>query len=640
MSFIHTQWGRLGLQTRLLTAFGLLALIALLLAGTGYVSTKRVGAYVQEVGGETLPAMENLLRAQQQLEVIRAAQRTLLLPSLRPDERPVQRAVIDEAQRRFEHHFKEFRRFAGVTVPAAQIALFEAQVNEWNGVNVRFVETMRSLEALDVANPVALEAKQEGFRGDHHLAIQKAATQIFRGQAYTGGTDPTACRFGLWLKAYTTANPTVRAMMDRAKEPHARFHTAVAAVQRVLATGDRAGAERVYVEQLVPAAEETIGLFGELLAETAKARSLYEQLDQLTMVELKDKQAVTFGSLQQIVALQTADADERVRQAGAVTQQAGRVVVVAAGAGVAIALALGFGLAISITRKIHGVSDTLDAGSDQITAAAGQIASASSSLANGASEQAAALEETTATLSEIESMTKRTAEHAHGAKEVAGRARHAAEASDVEVKRMSEAMTAIGQATGEVEKIVKTIDEIAFQTNLLALNASVEAARAGEAGAGFAVVAGEVRSLAQRAAEAAKDSAERIGAASTASQTGRAMVASMQSQLVEILATTRQVDDAMEAIVVAAREQNAGLSQINSTMGEMERVTQSNAAAAEQSASSSEELHAQTVELRSAMQTLHAIVDGSDFRRTMAAPEVTPAVRRQPGGVSRMAAVG
>ncbi|MBX3737446.1 MAG: hypothetical protein KF715_12185 [Candidatus Didemnitutus sp.] len=605
----------LSLRVQLLLAFGVVASIALVVASIGYLATHRVSGYVERIGEHTMPAMEGLLDSRFELESLRVAQRTLLSPNLKPDDRARQFTNARDALERYQKEFGFYAAEAKHGPHAAEITQLERQVAEWKQANDKFFATVRVLEQMDVTNPVALEAQQEGFRGDHHQAIARAATHIFGGKTYTGGADPTACRYGKWLASYQTSNPAISGLMEKSRDPHTRFHAAVASIQARLAAGETAEAQKIYTENLVPAADETIGMFGSLLAETAKARTIYDQLDHITMTEVRDKQRVVQASYAALVDASRQDANKAVDTAQDDARASGRGVALAALVGVVLALAFGFALAFSLSRRVGEVSATLDAGADQTAAAAGQIASASSNLAAGASRQAAALEETSATLAEISSMTKRAADHARDAKAVAGEARGAAETSESDVAQMSQAMDDIGRATREVEAIVKTIDEIAFQTNILALNASVEAARAGEAGAGFAVVAGEVRTLAQRAADAAKDTAQRITAASTASKSGRDYVERVQGRLTEILAKTRQVDEAMEAIVVAAREQDAGLTQVNTAMAEMDKLTQENAASAEESASASEELHAQTEELRAAMGRLHAIIRGAKAAR-------------------------
>jgi methyl-accepting chemotaxis protein len=174
-------------------------------------------------------------------------------------------------------------------------------------------------------------------------------------------------------------------------------------------------------------------------------------------------------------------------------------------------------ISFRIRRHLESAVGRMSDFVDQTTETATQIAGSGQALASGASQQAASLEETSASLEEMAGMTKRNAESAQNAKALAGQARVVVDNGAANMKQMSAAMDAIKTSSGEIAKIIKTIDEIAFQTNILALNAAVEAARAGEAGMGFAVVAEEVRALAQRSAQAARETADKIADATSRS---------------------------------------------------------------------------------------------------------------------------
>lgn len=265
----------------------------------------------------------------------------------------------------------------------------------------------------------------------------------------------------------------------------------------------------------------------------------------------------------------------------------------------------------SITIPINMIIDRLGAGSDQVTAASRQLLDASNSLAEGSAEQAASLEETSSSLEEMASMTRQNADNAQQANTLAVEARSASNTGNDAMARMSQSMGRINESSKQTAKILKTIDEIAFQTNLLALNAAVEAARAGEAGKGFAVVAEEVRNLAQRSAEAARNTAELIEGAVNNADQGSKICDEMVSAFGNITESAGKVTEVVAEIVEASREQARGIDQVNLAVNQMDRVTQSNSSSAEESASAAQEMNSQAESMKAMVYELEAMVGGS-----------------------------
>ncbi|KPJ97493.1 MAG: hypothetical protein AMJ60_11005 [Desulfobacterales bacterium SG8_35] len=251
-----------------------------------------------------------------------------------------------------------------------------------------------------------------------------------------------------------------------------------------------------------------------------------------------------------------------------------------------------------MAKNLNEVLGQVKRTTEQVASGAVQVSNASQSQSQGATEQASSLEEISSSISEMAAQTKANAENANEANHLSGQAKNAAEKGNMQMQNMVNAMADINDAGQNISKIIKVIDEIAFQTNLLALNAAVEAARAGQHGRGFAVVAEEVRNLAARSAEAAKETAELIEGSVVKAKNGTEIANQTAESLKEIVAGIGKASDLVEEIAVASNEQAQGISQVNGGLGQVEQITQQNTANAEESASASEELSAQAEQLR------------------------------------------
>ena len=296
------------------------------------------------------------------------------------------------------------------------------------------------------------------------------------------------------------------------------------------------------------------------------------------------------------------------------------------GIGLLVGMVFAWRIIRSVTLPITKAAEHLATESEKVHQSALQVAQASQSIAEGASQQAASLEETSSSLHEMADMTLRNSESAQDAKVLANAARETADAGAADMVQMKAAMGAIKDSSVEISKIIKTIDDIAFQTNILALNAAVEAARAGEAGLGFAVVAEEVRRLAQRSAEAAKETAEKISMSTDKSEQGVKISEKMAGNLAAILDKTRQLDERIAEIAESSKQQNQGIGQLNNAVASMDKVTQDNAALAEESAAASEELKAQADEVRREVEGLMRMAHGGTIAQVEAQAETRPLV--------------
>jgi methyl-accepting chemotaxis protein/methyl-accepting chemotaxis protein-1 (serine sensor receptor) len=369
--------------------------------------------------------------------------------------------------------------------------------------------------------------------------------------------------------------------------------------------GRLAEAEKIFTEQVLPATNETNKMTGELVALQNKIMG----------------EAVQFAH----------DTTSRARW-------------IAASLCVVFAVVAAFSIFLLFTslRSLKRLTVELHDTQAQIGGAAGQVASSSSSLAQGASEQAASLEETSASVEEISSMTRKNAENSQTAATVMTTVDQHVKDGNQTLEQMVLSMHEITSSSDKISKIIKVIDEIAFQTNILALNAAVEAARAGEAGMGFAVVADEVRNLAQRSAQAAKDTAALIEDSIGKSNEGGQKLQQVATVIRAITESASKVKTLVDEVNLGSQEQARGIVEISKAVSEMSQVTQSTAAGAEESASASEELSAQAAAMGRVVDQLKRIISGSGADLEMPesrVPRRPPVMPSKPAALRKPAAV-
>ena len=402
------------------------------------------------------------------------------------------------------------------------------------------------------------------------------------------------------------SDPQFARLISEIKEPHNKLHQSAIGIREADTDGQ---ARRVFQTETLPALRATQDV---LFPMKKRAENLVSNMEKSKDI-YAGKTKPALRQVQTLLHELEDNASEHIMTdkyllASARTTRSSVILIgiVVFGLGALIA----FFITRIITKPIRRIIDGLTSGAEQLTAASSQVSQASQELASGSSEQASSIEETSASLEEMDSMTKQNRDGAKKANQMATEANRLAENGNEKMGQMMAAINDVSESADETSKIIKTIDEIAFQTNLLALNAAVEAARAGEAGQGFAVVADEVRNLAQRAAEAAKTTAELIEGSKTNAEKSVAIVKEVDAFLTDINDQSGKVNELVGEIAAASDEQTTGIEQINVAISQVDQVTQNVAANAEESASAAEELSSQAEVLMQSVVEMQAMIEG------------------------------
>jgi|GEM_PF-1042519 len=428
-------------------------------------------------------------------------------------------------------------------------------------------------------------------------------------------TDPTRCQLGRWLtsqdakRVYANSDELFKKTWDSIPETHNAMHQSAIRIKEALAAGNREEANSIFQQETAPMLQGTVTKLQTMRREAEHELEGMEAAQEIyanrTVPALNEVSGL-LGQIREEIKKNIMTEDVMLAAAKATRGMVSTLAGITLALGVLIALFTARGL-ISL---LSGTVKQLSQSSTEVNTASLQIAEASHNLAQGASEQAATLEETSSSLEEMSSLIRQNADNTRQADNLMRETKTAINEADQSMKKLTGSMGEISAASAETQKIVKTIDEIAFQTNLLALNAAVEAARAGEAGAGFAVVADEVRSLAIRAAESAKNTSSLIDSTVNRVKKGEHLLQETTNSFTHAAQATDKVSSLITEIATASVEQSQGIEQINKAVNEIDKVTQENAGASEEAASAAEELSAQAAAMDDVVMDMQKMVGG------------------------------
>jgi len=541
-------WTRIGIGKRLIVGFLLMLVLLCTTGAIGYYGARIIQSNLENIFAVRLAGMDYLLEADRDLHQLLVAERSMIFANVESEEFKALVTAYEENMGQMEERWEKYKNLVETEQEKALVPGFEAAKEDWKETSLRIVEGRKAdtRQGRRLALDLALGKAQEKFevmRGyldqltEINLRVaeeeQNEAKTVFRRVSYSIGGFTLFAIFSVFALAFGIS----RSITVPLKK--------ISAAMGDIAKGD-------ITRRANLAQKDEVGLM---------ARDLDTFAHELQEI---------VGSLERIA---NGDLSVKVRALG----EKDRINPV---------------LAKMVADLSELMGEVREAG-ETVASSSDQIASTSQALSEGATEQAASMEEITSSTHEVSSQTRANAENASQADKLAAEAKRAAETGSAEMTGMIQAMKEIEASSQSIAKIIKVIDDIAFQTNLLALNAAVEAARAGQHGKGFAVVAEEVRNLAGRSAKAARETAEIIEGSSGKMQAGTTIAARTAESLETIVDKVAQVASLVGEISAASNEQARGVAQIAEGLGQVDQVTQRNAANAEETASTAQLLSGQ-----------------------------------------------
>ncbi|MCL2029263.1 MAG: methyl-accepting chemotaxis protein [Deltaproteobacteria bacterium] len=617
----------MSLINKILAVFAILAAIAISLGVTGLMTVNNTDAAMKstleyEMASETLfGALEATLLG------TAGPPRTLLFGSISSELRQTQHTLLDNYRNEIKRLSSDINRLLNEGAKVVndwdklllQWRALTTAVTEWDAAVETGLAKIRAWEATSILNPDSLLRDIMQYRGDHFQLVTRLGEMLALEKNVGPDISPAdnLCAFGQWETRFESGqepysrNPALRSAMASMVEPHRNFHRTAAAMQQQIKKGYDSDSDSLFMENLGHA-RGVVGVFAKIVEEAERAQTLFNEAQSFVLGEQLAARDAVMTLLEATVKsskeIASANINRMLDQGLAAANTMKWLVALAT---VLALIIMGY-LYYAMTRRLAGpmiqVISAMEEDAHDVANQAHEFRTFSDSLSNGAANQAAALEETSAAIEEITSMVKKNQENSKSANELmqknAGQIRESNEA----MGKMRTAMDEIKDSSEKIGNILKTIEGIAFQTNLLALNAAVEAARAGEAGKGFAVVADEVRNLAQRSAQAVKDTADLIGGTVDRVNNGVGISSLMEELLSSIAGSTEKIAHIIGEIDTATGEQAQGMVQINQSMIAIDRVNQENARNAGANADACAKLDERAVDLEQMVGNLEVVL--------------------------------
>lgn len=614
--------------SKIVSGFLLVALVAGVIGLVGLTS-------INEVGKVRLPSVTYLLEIDKTFAEIGSYQNKLLNSKLTYQERQEVYKKLEEASVNIDAHWGSFEALPMSSKEKAIWTNLEFEFRQWEESYNEFITLSKELDSRGIDDPQAVRYQIALRKRDHINWIWTLLGNIDNSEEFTGQLDGNSCALGHWLESYKPMSAEMNALMQEIVQPHLKVHESGRKINNLLKSDliDRESqAKNIYQTESLSNMNTVLEILDkmDILAETSDA--LFVDMIEIAsnVVEIKYNNVTVI--LAELVDLNVDGAQSEVEKANS-------LVSIFLIIGVMVSVILGFfishiikkpinkllsaSLEISkgnldieidldtkdeignlarafneMTRNVNEVMSNINLASGQVASGSRQVSESSMSLSQGATEQASSIEELSASIEEIAAQTRENAKNSNTANEISVTAKENASKGSQEMNQMLKAMDEINESSSNISKIIKVIDEIAFQTNILALNAAVEAARAGQHGKGFAVVAEEVRNLAARSANAAKETTVMIEGSIKKVKDGTEIANQTSEALENIVEGIGKVATLVSNIAVASNEQAIGVDQINQGLTQISDVVQTTSATSQETAAASEELSSQAEMLR------------------------------------------